>query len=112
MAMTEPALAAAEREMAVRRVAGFAVGARYDRRRGRIVVRLNTGLELAFPARLAEGLAGASPEALAVIEISPSGLGLHWPALDADLSVAGLLQGRLGSERWMADLAKTGRAAA
>lgn len=80
----------------------IAVSARYDRGRGRIIVGLNTGLELAFPPHMAEGLEGATPSALAHIEITPSGLGLHWPALDADLYVPGLLVGVFGSRRWMA----------
>jgi hypothetical protein len=63
---------------------------------------LNTGVQLAFPARLAEGLAGAPPESLAEIEISPSGLGLHWPLLDADVYIPALLQGVFGSGNWMA----------
>ena len=67
-----------------------------------MVVRLNTGVELAFPERLAEGLADASPDSLAEIEISPAGLGLHWPRLDADLYVPALLQGVFGSKGWMA----------
>ena len=86
-----------------RRKAGpQAVAARYDRRRGRIVVSLSSGLELAFPPHVAEGLAGAAPAALERIEISPSGLGLHWPKLDADLYLPALLEGAFGSKRWMA----------
>jgi hypothetical protein len=75
-------------------------------------VVLNTGVELSFPVRLAEGLAGASPNHLADIEISPAGLGLHWPALDADLYVPALLQGVFGSKSWMARVlgAQGGRA--
>ncbi|MDE3175001.1 MAG: DUF2442 domain-containing protein, partial [Pseudomonadota bacterium] len=79
-----------------------AVAARYDPRSSRVVVRLNTDLQISFPTRLAEGLAGASSEALRTIEITPSGLGLHWPELDADLYVPGLLAGQFGSRRWMA----------
>jgi hypothetical protein len=86
-----------------RRKAGpVAVAARYDRRRRRIVVSLGGGLELAFPPEAAEGLAGAAPAALETIEVSPSGLGLHWPALDADLYLPALLDGAFGSRRWMA----------
>ena len=88
--------------MAVTRAAGHAVSARYDRRRSRVVVALNTGVELTFPTQLAEGLADASPDNLADIEISPAGLGLHWPKLDADLYVPALLQGVFGSKKWMA----------
>ncbi len=90
-------------EAGVRRATGpVAVSARYDRGRGRIVVGLSTGLELAFPPHMAEGLSGAPPAALADIQITPSGLGLHWPRLDADLYVPGLLEGVFGSRRWMA----------
>ena len=102
MAITERELEQSEQRMATLREAGHAVSARYDRRRSRVVVALNTGVELTFPARLAEGLADASPDSLAEIEISPAGLGLHWPKLDADLYVPALLQGVLGSKQWMA----------
>lgn len=102
MAITEHELEQAEKRMQAQRRAGYAVAARYDQRRSRIVVRLNTGVEVTFPTALAEGLAGAAPEALADIQISPSGLGLHWPQLDADLYIPALLQGVLGSRRWMA----------
>lgn len=88
--------------MAILQEAGRAVSAHYDRRRARVVVALNTGVEVTFPARLAEGLADACPEHLAEIEISPAGLGLHWSKLDADLYVPALLQGVLGSKSSMA----------
>ena len=43
------------------------------------------------------------------IEISPSGLGLHFPELDADLYLPAVLEGFLGSRRWMAaQLGKAG----
>jgi hypothetical protein len=81
-----------------------AIAARYDRRVARITVSLSNGLELAFPRRLAEGLADAKPADLAIIEITPTGLGLHWPKLDADLYLPALLQGVFGSPGWMAGL--------
>jgi hypothetical protein len=55
-----------------------------------------------FPPRLAQGLEQATPDQLSRIEISPSGDGLHWPDIDADLFVPGLLQGVFGSKSWMA----------
>ncbi len=79
-----------------------AIHARYDRRVSRVIVGLDNGLELAFPPRLAQGLEQATPADLAIIEISPLGDGLHWPAIDADLYVPGLLQGVFGSKSWMA----------
>jgi hypothetical protein len=79
-----------------------AVSARYDRRVARVVVGLSSGLEIAFKPHDAQGLRGARPAQLADIEISPSGLGLHFPHLDADLYLPALLQGFLGSRQWMA----------
>jgi hypothetical protein len=102
MAITEQEFARAEARMEELRQTGHAVSARYDRRASRIVVRLSTGLELAFPPALAEGLAGAATDDLAEIEISPAGLGLHWPKLDAGLYIPALLQGIFGSRQWMA----------
>jgi hypothetical protein len=87
MAVTEREFERAEARMRARRQSGHAVSARYDRRSQRIVVGLNTGVEVTFPPRLAEGLAEALPADLARIEISPTGLGLYWPRLDADLYV-------------------------
>lgn len=102
MAITETEFDRAAQHMQAARKHGYAIAARYDRRRERVVVSLNNGVELTFPPRLAEGLADAAPADLAKIELSPSGLGLHWPRLDADLYVPGLLAGAFGSKRWMA----------
>ncbi|MCJ2024666.1 DUF2442 domain-containing protein [Methylobacterium sp. J-067] len=102
MAVTEQDVREAEERMAALRRNGFALSARYDREADRIVIELSTGVQIAFPPRLAEGLAEAGPDDLAFIEISPSGLGLHWPTLDADLYVPAVLQGILGSDGWMA----------
>lgn len=105
MEISDTAIQEAEQRMRTRRETGpYAVAARYDRRLGRIMVTLSNGLELAFPPHMAEGLADAKPADLAVIEITPAGLGLHWPKLDADLYLPALLQGVFGSPRWMAGL--------
>lgn len=77
----------------------------YDRDSGRIIVQLRYGATFSFPAALGQGLAGASPDALADIKVAPSGTGLHWGQLDADLSVPALLNGIYGNEAWMAAIA-------
>jgi Protein of unknown function (DUF2442) len=79
-----------------------AIAARYDRRIGRVVVSLATGLELSFAPHAAQGLEAAKPADLSEIEISPSGFGLHFPRLDADIYLPALLEGFLGSKSWMA----------
>ena len=86
-----------------------AISARYDRGRGRIVVRLDTGLELAFAPREAQGLEVAKVADLAGVEVVGAGTAIYFPTLDEGLSIEGLLAGRLGSDKWMAArrLAKT-----
>lgn len=105
MDLSDDAIRQAELRMRERMETGpRAVEARYDRDAGRVVVALASGLELAFPPDLAEGLADASAEDLVEIEITPTGLGLHWPRLDAGLYLPALMQGVFGSPRWMAGL--------
>lgn len=83
-----------------------AVAARYED--GRIVVDLANGCAFAFPASHAQGLAGAKAADLQRIEITPDGLGLHWPKLDADLYVPAIVNGILGSRQWMAQIGRVG----
>jgi hypothetical protein len=79
-----------------------ATAVRYDRRIGRIVIDLSSGIEIAFRPQDVQGLERAKPDDMSEIEISPSGLGIHFPRLDADLYLPALLEGFLGSRRWMA----------
>jgi hypothetical protein len=102
MADSEQEFEKAAQRMADLRAAGYAVEARYDRETGRVVVLLNNGVQIAFPVHLFEGLSGASGDELGVIEISGTGLGLHWPLIDADVYVPALLRGTFGTKKWMA----------
>ncbi len=79
-----------------------AVAAHYDRRLGRVVIQLSSKVDVMFAPRDAEGLEKARPAELEAIEISPSGFGIHFPKLDADLYLPALLEGFLGSRKWMA----------
>jgi hypothetical protein len=81
-----------------------AQSAYYDGRRDRVVVCLTTGMEITFPPRLIQGLARAKTEDLNDIQVTPAGLGVHFPKLDADIYVPALLEGVLGSASWMARL--------
>ncbi len=78
------------------------VSVRYDRRVARIIIALASGLELAFSPKHAQGLENAHPADLTDAEITPSGLGIHFPRLDADIYIPALLEGFLGSRHWMA----------
>lgn len=62
--------------------------------RGRLVVQLQDGRELACPLAFFPRLAAASAEDLADWRFLGRGTGIHWPRLDEDLSVQGLLEGR------------------
>lgn len=99
--------AANERADELRTVGPVAVGARYDRRIGRIVIALSSGLEVAIRPRDLQGFERTSTAQLEPIEVSPSGLGLHFPKLDADLYVPALLEGIFGNRRHMAERAAT-----
>ena len=97
--------AALERGKVARAQEPRAAAARYDRRSGRVIVELTNGCTFAFPSKLAQGLEAATDEQLAQIDILGAGSGLHWEALDADLSVPGLLTGLFGTRAYIARLA-------
>jgi hypothetical protein len=79
-----------------------ATSARFDRKSGNIIVTLSSGVGIFFSPKDVQGLEDASPAQLSQIEITPSGFGLHFPKLDADINVPNLLEGVLGSRKWMA----------
>jgi hypothetical protein len=79
-----------------------AVSVHYDRKRGQIVIGLSSRLTVSFSTHDAQGLANAEPSQLEAVEITPSGFGIHFPKLDADLYLPSLLEGLLGSKKWMA----------
>ncbi len=79
-----------------------AVSAYYDRASGRVVVELSSKIAVSFRPGDAQGLEHAKAADLAEIELSPSGFGIHFPRIDADFYVPALLEGFLGSRKWMA----------
>ena len=102
MAISEQEFQAATLRGEELRSRGFAVRAEYDARQNRLVVDLNTGVTIMVPVHLIEELSDANADDLGEIEISPAGTALHWPRLDADVYVPGLMQGIYGTKRWMA----------
>ncbi len=54
-------------------------------------VELDEGRVMGVPLAWFPRLLHAAPERFAEVELSPSGL--HWDALDEDISIAGLLEG-------------------
>ena len=66
--------------------------------RGRLVVQLQDGRELACPLAFFPRLAAAPAVELADWRFTGRGTGIHWPRLDEDLSIEGLLGGRRAPE--------------
>lgn len=60
---------------------------------GRLVVDLSDGRIIAVPLAWYPRLFDSTPEELANWVIEPDGEGIHWPDIDEDLSVEGLLAG-------------------
>lgn len=98
--------AARAREARARRTGRRAISARYDRPTGRVMIELTMGYVFGFPTDAIPALAKARPEQLAAVEVSPGGSGLHWEALDIDLSVPGLLLSSLGRAQQRSELAR------
>jgi Protein of unknown function (DUF2442) len=58
-----------------------------------LVVELRDGREIRAPLAWFPRLLAAAPDQRAVWEASAAGHGIHWPLIDEDLSVEGLLKG-------------------
>jgi Protein of unknown function (DUF2442) len=85
--------------------------ASYDRAHGTLRVVLANDCVVTIPVALIETLADAPDHLRAEVEVTGIGTGLHWPRLDLDLSVAGLLAGIFGTAKWM-DRQRASRAGA
>lgn len=78
----------------------YATEVRFDRRSHKIRMGLSSGIEISFDAGSAYGLKDASDDDLAEIEIEGAGGSIYFPRLDADFSVAKLLEGFFGPLDW------------
>lgn len=59
-----------------------------------LTVSLIDGRTVSVPLAWFPRLANATPEQLNNLEIMGGGEGIHWPDIDEDVSVRGLLEGR------------------
>ena len=70
-------------------------------------VDLEDGRTIAIPIGWYPRLAHGTPAERAILQISGAGYGIHWPNLDEDIGVEGLLLGKKSSEspasfeRWL-----------
>jgi len=102
MALRDDFEVASQRARDLERSFPQVVAAHYDRKAGRVVMELSSKLIVSFSPHDVEGLEDAKASQMSEVEISPSGFGIHFPAVDADIYVPALLDGILGSKRWMA----------
>ena len=63
---------------------------------GMICIELSDKKEIRFPVKMNNKINQASDDQKNNIEILCNGTGLHWPDLDEDLTVTGIMEGRYG----------------
>jgi hypothetical protein len=85
-----------------------AVRVRYERKADVVTLYLDDGVRVSIPRVLLQGLENARPGEVAKVEILGRGTGIHWPLLDVDHYVPGLLNHIFGTSRWMAELGRRG----
>lgn len=61
---------------------------------GMIIISMKSGSDITFSVAGNSRLANGTPAQLNHIEISP--FGIHWPDLDEDLSLRGIISGDVG----------------
>jgi hypothetical protein len=76
-----------------------------------LILKLTDGRRQVIPREELQGLRSATKDQIARVEIVGGGTGLHWPSLDVDLYVPGLLRGIYGSTKWMAEIGRSGGSA-
>jgi hypothetical protein len=80
-----------------------------------LAVELADGRTVAAPLAWYSRLAHATPAERGSWRLIGGGRGIHWPAVDEDISVANLLAGQPSAEsqasfkKWLAERAKPGR---
>jgi hypothetical protein len=72
------------------------------------ILKLSDGRRHVIPREELQGLQSATKEQIGRVEILGGGTGLHWPDLDADFYVPGLLRGVYGTKKWMAEIGRSG----
>ena len=85
-----------------------AVSARYDRPSRRVMVEMSNGVLLGLPVDSIAALRGATQTQLARVVVDAIGSSLRWDALDADVSVLGVIQTQLGYSQLLRESARVG----
>jgi hypothetical protein len=99
--------AAAVGRRAARSEPRAAKAAYVDRTRS-LAIDLTNGASFSIPVKLIPWLKGFPPRQLRTVEVLGRGGGLHWEALDLDLSVPALVASIFEGNTWMAELGRAG----
>ena len=86
----------------------YAVRVAYESGTNTLIVHLSNEAVLLLPPQLLQGLEDATAEQLNAVQIAGPGTGLHWPTLNIDHDVSGLLAGIFGTKKWMATIGRKG----
>ena len=80
----------------------------YETKEDLVSLSFSDGLKVSIPRNQLQGLERANRTQLSKIEIVGHGTGLHWPALDVDHYVLGLLEHKFGTKRWRNEIGRRG----
>jgi hypothetical protein len=82
--------------------------AQYQAKEDLVSLYFTDGVRVSIPRKQLQGLERASQPELSKIEIVGNGTGLHWPLLDVDHHVLGLIEHRFGTKKWMNAIGRRG----
>ena len=85
-----------------------AARATYRAREDALHVELTNGATLTIPVKLIPALKGAANDEIRAVKVLGRGGGLHWEALDLDMSVPALVSSVFEGPSWMAELGRLG----
>ena len=85
-----------------------AIAVAYEPRSRRLRIELSSGVAVSVPVSKVQGLANVTPAVIRSVQLTGKGHGLHWAALDLDVSVPDLVAGCFGTRAWMSALARQG----
>ena len=88
-----------------------AISATYRPADDKLVICLSSGVEVAIPRNLIQGLKTAPPSQVREVEVDDFGSALHWESLDLDHYVPSLLDGIFGTRAWMSKIGAQGGSA-
>ncbi len=111
MVTAEESLAAARRGREMWKNVPHATQAMYDKRLHRVLIRLSNRLEIALNPDDHQSIQKALPEQLREIELMGKGYVIYFPKIDEGIYVPALIQGILGSKKWMEETAAKDRKA-